>query len=299
MDIIISINKPRDITSQDAVTKVKKILKVKKAGHTGTLDPLATGLLLICINRATRLASYFSDLDKEYKAIIKLGETTDTQDAYGKIIEKNDRIEVDKTMIEKTMKSFEGKILQQPPMFSALKHKGKPLYKFAREGIEIERKSREINIRHIELTDIDLPYATFKTLCSKGTYIRTLCDDIGKSLGVGAHLFELQRTAIGPFKIETGLTFEELQLISQGERISKGIYTMDEALSWLPEFKIKETQIRAVIHGNPVRINYGLKLADDLMTAKGIRIKSPGGELLAIGSYSAEKNMIKMDVVFA
>jgi tRNA pseudouridine55 synthase len=288
MNILISLYKPKGISSQGAVSELKKILKVKKAGHTGTLDPMGTGLLLICTNKATRLASYFSNLDKEYSAVMKLGEVTDTQDAEGKVTEKTDRIEVDNVLILDTLKSFEGKILQQPPMFSALKHKGKSLYEFARKGIEIERESREIKIHNIELLNIDLPYVSFKTLCSKGTYIRTLCHDIGRKLGVGAHLLELERTAIGQFKIEDSLTFGELKSVSGGEQIHKGIYTMDEALAWLPQFKVKEFLLKAVIHGNPIKLNDKISLSDDLKQA-----------LLAIGSYSNVKNVIQMDVVFA
>ncbi len=297
MDILVSLNKPKDITSQDAVTNVKKILKVKKAGHTGTLDPMATGLMMVCLNKATRLASYFSDLDKEYKAVMKLGETTDTQDAYGKIIERSDCLDIDKRTIKDSLKSFEGRILQQPPMFSALKHKGKPLYKYAREGVEVERKQREVVIRHIEISSIDPPYAAFKVLCSKGTYIRTLCHDIGKKLGVGAHLHELQRTAIGPFRTEESLTLEDLLAISQGEQIGKGIYSMDEALSWLPEFMIEDSLLRAVVNGNPVRLN-NREPSEEIRCAVGIRIKASDGALLAIGSYLSVKNVIKMDVVF-
>jgi len=297
MDIIISINKPKDITSQDAVTKVKKILKVKKAGHTGTLDPMATGLLMVCVNKSTRLASYFTGLDKEYKAVMKLGETTDTQDAYGKIIETIENIQVDNELIEETLQSFTGTILQQPPMFSALKHKGEPLYKLARKGIEIERKSREVTIYNIELLDISLPYVTFKTRCSKGTYIRTLCDDIGKKLGTGAHLSALERTAIGDYNIEDSLTLEELRAVSQGDDINKGIYSMDEALSWLPEFVIKEASVKSIMNGNPIMLN-NMKPDDALKTAAGIRIKSSEGNLLAVGSYFDIKNSIKMDVVF-
>jgi tRNA pseudouridine55 synthase len=299
MDLVISINKPKDITSHDAVLKVKKILKQRKAGHTGTLDPIATGLLLICVNRATRLASYFSSLDKEYKTVMKLGETTDTQDAYGKIIEKSDSVEVDKTLIENALQSFEGKILQHPPMYSALKHKGRPLYKLARKGIEVERKLREVNISRIELLHIDLPYVTFRAVCSKGTYMRTLCDDIGKKLGVGAHLYGLERTAVGQFNVMESLTFEELKSFCQGERIKKGLYTVDEALSWMPEIKIKESLLSGVKNGGPIRINQCLDFTDDFKVAEGIRIKSPVGELLAIGSYFAPKSTIKMDIVFA
>ncbi len=297
MDIIINLNKPKDISSQDAVTKVKRILKVKKAGHTGTLDPMATGLMLICLNKATRIASYFSGMDKEYKAVMKLGETTDTQDAYGQIIETCDNVNVDNSLIEETLKSFTGPILQLPPMFSALKHKGKPLYKLARQGIEIERKSREVNIYNIDLLDISLPYVTFKTRCSKGTYIRTLCNDIGQKLGTGAHLAALERTSAGQYTIEDSLTLEDLQAISQGDEIHRGIYSMDEALSWMPEFTIKEALLKSVMHGNAIKLN-NTKIADTLKEAKSIRVKSPDGDLLALGSYSEVTNIIKMDMVF-
>jgi tRNA pseudouridine55 synthase len=298
MDIIISLNKPKDITSQEAVTKVKKILRVRKAGHTGTLDPMATGLLLICLNKATRLASYFSDLDKEYRAVMKLGEATDTQDAYGKIISKVENVNVSIGAIEEAVRSFKGSILQQPPMFSALKHEGEPLYKLARKGIEIERKSREVNVYDIELLDITIPYISFRVACSKGTYIRTLCDDIGKKLGVGAHLCELERTKIGTFKIEESLSFEDLKGMNIEKPDKKGVYTIDEALSWMPELQIDEEMMRAVSHGNPIKIKEVMNLSDVLKTSSGIRIKSSDGHLLAIGSYSAEKNIVKMDVVF-
>ncbi len=298
MDLISALNKPKDITSQDAVTKVKKILKVKKAGHTGTLDPLATGMLLVCINKATRRASYISSLDKEYKAVMKLGETTDTQDAYGKVISKTDRVATDRAAIEDVLKSFRGKSLQLPPMFSALKHEGTPLYKLARQGVEIERKPREISISDIELLNIDFPFVTFRTVCSKGTYIRTICDDIGKKLGTGAHMFELERTAIGAFRLEDSLTLEELQNTDIPEPGGKGIYTMDQALSWMPELKLDAAMTKGVMHGNPVRVNDAPGMPDDYREAGGIRIKASSGELLAVGSFLEEKNIIKMDVVF-
>ncbi|MBI4847421.1 MAG: tRNA pseudouridine(55) synthase TruB [Nitrospirae bacterium] len=296
MDLIISLNKPKDITSHDAVMKVRKTLKEKRVGHTGTLDPMATGLLLICINRATRLANYFSSLDKEYRAVMKLGETTDTQDAYGKVISSSDKIDIEERAIEAALKSFQGKILQQPPMYSALKHEGEPLYKLARKGIEIERKLREVNIYDIELLDIDLPYVTFITRCSKGTYVRTLCHDMGIKLGAGAHLFGLERTAVGPFRVEDSLTIEELKDINMDGPSGKGVYTMDKALSWMPGLTINETMAMGVAHGNPVKV---LSLSDDYKQAEGIRIRSLKGELLAVGSYSHERDMIKMDVVFA
>jgi len=297
MDLIINLNKPRDITSHDAVSQVKRILKAKKVGHAGTLDPLATGVLIICVNRATRLASYFSDQDKEYRAVMKLGETTDTQDAYGTVIEKKYPLDIDEENIKNALLSLKGTILQNPPMFSALKHKGTPLYKLARKGIEVERKARAITIHEIELLDIDLPYVTFRTICSKGTYIRTLCDDIGKKLGTGAHLFQLERSAVGQFHINNSLTIQQLD--NNKEMIDvKGIYSMDKALSWMPELTVNESLVGGVKNGAPIEPDQCDISSHELKSAKGIRIKSPDNALLAVGSYSPEKDVIRMNVVF-
>jgi tRNA pseudouridine55 synthase len=298
MDLIISLNKPKDITSQAAVSAVKKILRVKKAGHTGTLDPMATGLLLVCLNRATRLAKYLSPFDKDYNVVMKLGEATDTQDAYGIVIEEFNVIDINTVLIKETLNSFKGRTLQTPPMFSALKHNGKPLYKYAREGIDIARKQREVDIVRIELLGIELPFVRFNVTCSKGTYIRTLCDDIGKKLGVGAHLFDLKRTAIGRFSLSDGLEIEELKSVGPEPIERKGIYTMDSALSWMPELKVNGQMIRAVTHGNPVTADNLLNISDGLRSAPWIRIKSPDGKLLSIGRFDKERQMIKMDIVF-
>ncbi|UCH81768.1 MAG: tRNA pseudouridine(55) synthase TruB [Nitrospiraceae bacterium] len=295
MDLIINLNKPKDITSQDGVTKVKKIFRAKKAGHAGTLDPMATGVLLVCLNRATRLTSFFSSLEKEYKAVMKLGISTDTQDAYGNIIETCDDISVNREQIEAVLKSFSGKTFQEPPMFSALKHKGKPLYKLARKGIEIERKPREINISLIELLDIDMPFVTFRARCSKGTYIRTLCHDMGKKLGTCAHLYELERTAIGDFHISESISPDKLIDICKGHTTNIGIHSMGDALSWLPELTVDESVSRAISHGNPLELH---ELSDTLKTAEAIKIKSRDNTLLSIGRYVPEKKIIKMDIVF-
>ena len=298
MDIIISLNKPTGITSQDAVTKVKRILNVKKAGHTGTLDPMATGLLLVCINKATRLASHFTNLDKEYRAIMKLGESTDTQDAEGTVTATSDKVDFDEGMIRDALKAFEGKIHQQPPMFSALKHKGKALYKYAREGIEIERKTREINIYGIELLKIELPYVEFNVRCSKGTYIRTLCYDIGQKLGTEAHMSELERTAIGTFKVDDSLSPDELRSAAERAQLNKGVYTLNEALYWMPEFRIREDQSKAVVHGSPLTLRAS-ELSEEYKEGTQIRVTSPDGNLLAIGKFLPMVNKIKMDMVFA
>jgi tRNA pseudouridine55 synthase len=295
MDLVINLNKPEGITSQEATSNVKNLLKAKKAGHTGTLDPAATGILLVCINRATRLASYFSSLDKEYMSVMKLGEATDTQDAQGNIIQKSDRIEVTETEIKNAVKSFEGKILQKPPMFSALKYKGKPLYKYAKKGIDIPRKPRNVYIHHIELLNIDFPFVSIITVCSKGTYIRTLCDDIGKNLGIGAHLVELERTAVGPFRLRDAVSLEDLDHGSAG---SRGVFSMDGALSWMPELTINESLVKSVRNGAPLKIKDCPGFPDSRMIDDGIKIKSPDGEFLAVGSFLKGGNTLKMEVVF-
>jgi tRNA pseudouridine55 synthase len=304
MDLVINLNKPKGITSHEAVLRVKKILRAKKAGHTGTLDPSATGVLLVCTNNATRFASYFSDLNKKYSAVLKLGETTDTQDADGKIIEKNTDIEVDESRLKDTLQSFTGEILQSPPMYSALKYKGKPLYKYARKSIDIPRKPRAVFIHQIGLQDINLPFIRFQVVCSKGTYIRTLCDDIGKKLGTGAHLFELQRTAIESFCIDESVGIEELRDMTvspQGQERPRhsGIYSTDSALYWMPEMTTEESDIKTVTNGNPLKIKNRYHLPEEAKSSQGIKIKSPGGELLAVGRFSRDKNEVKMDVVIA
>lgn len=296
-DLVINLNKPKGITSREATTEIQSILKARKAGHTGTLDPIATGLLLVCINRATRVSSYFLSLNKEYRAVMKLGETTDTQDSAGQIIERVEITDIDRLTIEEALRSFKGRMMQEPPMFSALKYKGRPLYKYARKGIDISRKPREVFIHRIELLSIDLPFVSFDVVCSKGTYIRTLCHHIGKKLGVGAHLYGLERTAIGPFTIKESISLEELRSLDLSHRPQRGIYTIDKALSWLPELIISWPQVKPVRNGSPLRIEHCPSFSGEMKTATGIRIKSPHGDLLAIGSFSTDKNIIKMDFV--
>jgi tRNA pseudouridine55 synthase len=298
MDLIINLNKTEGLTSQEATTEVKRILKARKAGHTGTLDPMATGVLLVCTNRATRLASYFSSLDKEYTAVMKLGETTDTQDSTGRTIKKTKFSDIERSKIEDLLISFKGRVRQIPPMFSALKHKGKPLYKYARRGEEVQRDCREVNIYDIELLDIDLPFVTFRVVCSKGTYIRTLCNDIGEQLGVGAHLYRLIRTAIGPFSIKDSISIDTLTEAYKTGLESRGIYRMDEALSWMPDLTISDDLVRSVKNGVPLRMDQVSPFTEDMKSSDGIRIKSPDGRLLAIGSFFKPKRIIRMDVVF-
>lgn len=199
---IVVINKAKGVSSNKVLQQLKYLFNAQKAGHTGTLDPMATGVLPICFGRATKIAQYLLDADKEYIATIRLGIETDSGDTEGQIIAKNNNIpSLSHQLIEEVLTSFRGNISQIPPLYSAIKHNGQPLYKLAREGKSIEVKSRNINIYMLELLDFDEDTLKVRVKCSKGTYIRSLAIDIGKKLGCGGHLIALQRTQSGPFKL--------------------------------------------------------------------------------------------------
>ena len=210
---LILVNKPYGWSSNQTLTKIKKKFHPKRAGHTGTLDPLASGLLAICLGEATKFSRFLLNENKTYTAKLKLGYTSSTGDAEGTIIKKNEKINLSKQSINKILEDFKGEIIQTPPMFSALKVHGKPLYKYAREGIEIERNSRKIVISSLIIKDFINDELTIDISCSKGTYIRTLASDIGNKLGVGAYLSFLERMSIGNFKLKDAVSIENFSLL--------------------------------------------------------------------------------------
>ena len=210
---ILILDKPTGITSNFALQKAKRIFDVAKAGHTGSLDPLATGVLPLCFGEATKFSQYLLDSDKRYVVKAKLGVVTDTGDSDGSVIEEKPVPVLDEAVLLQTVKSFEGEIEQIPPMYSALKYKGQPLYKLAREGIEVERKPRKVTLFSVELLSFDDTVFQLDVRCSKGTYIRTLIEDIGKIVGCGAHVTELLRTEAGPYDLEQAITFEQLEAL--------------------------------------------------------------------------------------
>lgn len=213
---ILLVDKPTEWTSHDVVNFIRRRFNVKKVGHCGTLDPAATGLLVIVLGKATKLSQKLSGDDKTYEATMLLGTETDSQDMDGKVIAENDWSNITEEEVEKVIKGFIGEQYQTPPMVSAKKVGGKRLYELARQGKEIKRDPVEIKINSIDFIKIDLPYATFTASCSKGTYIRTLCSDIGKKLGCGATLYKLRRTESGSFSIKNSVTVEELKTWEQG-----------------------------------------------------------------------------------
>lgn len=206
---ILVIDKPIGLTSHDVVLKVRKAINVKKIGHLGTLDPMATGVLPLCIGRATKVARFLDNVKKEYIAKIRFGVETDSYDATGRVVAERDTGSICEEDIRKTLQLFKGKIKQIPPMFSAVKVNGTPLYKLARRGITIERKPRDIEFYSIDIEEVDLPYLTLKISCSKGTYIRSLSHDIGVKLGCGAHLVALRRIRNGQFTLKDSIGLDQ------------------------------------------------------------------------------------------
>ena len=238
MDGVVVIDKPAGLTSHDVVSQVKKILGAKKAGHTGTLDPLATGVLPVCVNEATKLAGFLADDNKEYLATMLLGIKTDTLDTEGKIVDRSDNVVSDRE-IEAMLARMVGKIKQIPPAYSAVKYCGDPLYKWARRGVMIEAAPREVEIRHISVKDISFPRVTFQVACSKGTYIRTLCADVGELLGCGACMSGLRRLRSGYFSEDMAVA---LTIGSPAEKKEKLLAGMLPITRLLPSATVIEVE---------------------------------------------------------
>lgn len=245
---VLNVYKPLGVTSFDVVRKIKKLAKEKKVGHGGTLDPEASGVLPVCIGRATKAIEYIMENEKEYIAKLKLGVVTDTYDREGKILEEN-VVKVEEDEVKSVIKRFIGRIKQVPPMYSALKLNGKKLYELAREGIEVEREAREIFIEDIEILSMDLPIIEMKVTCSKGTYIRSLCYDIGRELGCGGMMWSLERTATGPFNKLESVNFEDLT----AENINEYIIPLANVFKKFPKLVVNEKFERLFINGVTIK----------------------------------------------
>jgi tRNA pseudouridine55 synthase len=248
---ILNINKPRGPTSHDLVDQVRALTGIRRVGHAGTLDPLATGVLLICVGRATRVAEYLAAGMKRYRARLLLGIATDTYDAEGKITAETE-VAVERAELEAALDGFRGTIQQLPPMYSAIKHQGKPLHRLARRGETVERQPREVEIYELALTDWDPPECTIELACSAGTYVRALAHDLGQSLGCGASLAALTRLASGSFSLEDSVSVEELSSAAAGGRWTDLLLPLDAALSHLPALTLADDEARRVRSGQPV-----------------------------------------------
>lgn len=290
---VINLFKPRGMTSHDAVNLMRKIFKTKKVGHTGTLDPNATGVLPICIGKGTRISEYLLDVDKEYIGELTLGMRTDTQDIDGKVIETSKK-EVTRDEIISSMSKYTGDIFQLPPMYSALKHKGKKLYELAREGIVVERKPRKVKIYDLRIKNIqDNRRIIFQTKCSRGTYIRTLCDDIGNDLGTYGYMSFLIRTGVGDFRLEDSYSIEYLRSLTSDE-LSMLLTPMDKALSHFDEYIVEDNLYSKLINGVVLEVESN----EDNNLDNPIKIYCKG-EFIGVGRITQRESKIilKMDKV--
>lgn len=250
-DGVLNVRKEKGYTSHDVVAKLRGILHMKKIGHTGTLDPEAEGVLPVVLGKATRLVELLTDKQKTYEAVLRLGVETDTQDGTGNII-KELPVHVSEEDVEEAVKSFLGEQQQIPPMYSALKVGGKKLYELAREGKTVERKPRTVHFYEIRILDMELPLVRISVTCSKGTYIRTLCHDIGARLGCGGCMEELLRTGSGQFELKDSLTLDEIQKIAAQGKIEEAVTGIEEILGEYPAVYGLEAADRLLLNGNPV-----------------------------------------------
>ena len=296
VDGILIIDKPAGLTSHDVVSRVRRILKTKRVGHTGTLDPFATGVLVLLIGKATRLAQFLDKDEKEYEAVVRFGFETDTGDRTGE--RKNEIFGEDiprrlaSVDWEKTFTGFRGQIEQIPPMYSAKKQDGKKLYELARKGIEIERKAVRININELDILrkpESGSDTAIIRVVCSAGTYIRTLAEEIGRSIGTGAHLQELRRIRAGRFDIKRAKTLDQL---SETEQPENALAPVEEAISHLPKFVLEEDRIAKTQSGLATRI-----MGHELAEGEPLAMVNNAGELIAIGIFDAGESCMQPKIV--
>jgi tRNA pseudouridine55 synthase len=281
---VLVVNKEAGWTSHDVVAKVRKLLGDSKVGHAGTLDPSATGVLPILVGRATRIAEYLIDWDKEYRAVLRLGETTDTQDAAGTVLTMTDPSEVDEAALQAVVTRFRGAQQQLPPMYSAVKIGGQPLYKAARAGKTIDRAERSIVIHQLEIVAVHGRDVTLRIVCSKGTYVRTLCADIGQALGVGGHLYALERRRVGPLSIDHALTVDQIASRLTTDTLREHFISLDQLLCQLPTVVVDDVQAERVLHGSPVS-PAGVEQLPSSPSPVSVRLKNEAGRLLAIGTH--------------
>ncbi len=247
---IINVYKEKGFTSHDVVAKLRGMTKQRKIGHTGTLDPDATGVLPVCLGRATKLCDLLTDKDKTYETVLLLGVTTDTQDVSGEVLDRRSTKELTETQVREAVQSFVGEYDQIPPMYSALKVNGRKLYELAREGKTIERKARRVKIYEIEILEMQLPRVRMRVTCSKGTYIRTLCHDIGEKLSCGGCMEELVRTKVSRFEIGEAYTLDEISELCREEKLQRVVLPVDEMFSEYREVAVKEKWDSLVHNGN-------------------------------------------------
>lgn len=297
MNGIINVYKEKGYTSHDVVAILRKIAGQKKIGHTGTLDPDATGVLPVCLGRATKVCDLLTEHDKTYEAVLLLGKTTDTQDISGEILKEQPTDHLNEAEVTKVIENFKGTYDQIPPMYSALKVNGKKLYELAREGKTVERKSRKVTIYQIHIKKIQLPRVRMEVTCSKGTYIRTLCHDIGNRLGTGGCMEELTRTKVGRFELKDSLKLEELRDLAQNGRLEDALIPLDQMFSELQSVIPAEEYISKAYNGNDFFKN---QLSEDGKFCSGekVRVYDAQGHFIGVYRYMEDRKMFHLVKMF-
>jgi tRNA pseudouridine55 synthase len=288
---VLVVDKPTGLSSHDVVQELRRILGIRRIGHTGTLDPRASGVLLACVGRGTKVARFLTGHDKEYQAVIKLGATSDTYDAEGEIKETQENCKVSSDRIREAVDSFKGEIWQLPPLHSAVKYRGKRLYQYAREKEKVERTKRKVEIKEIIIENLDVPFVELKVSCSKGTYIRSLAHDLGQKLGCGAYLFSLRRTRVGPFGLEDALSPGKIAEVKKEGRIGEALIPIEEALAHLPSVAVAEDSVQRIQQGAPLVSSSVSSLGGSFEQDQSISVTDQQGRIIAIGKAlsSSEK----------
>ena len=294
---IVNIYKEKGYTSHDVVAVLRKVVGQKKIGHTGTLDPDATGVLPVCLGRATKVCELLTDHDKTYEALLLLGKTTDTQDISGEVLEERNPGDLTEEEVRSCIESFIGEYDQIPPMYSALKVNGKKLYELAREGKTVERKSRRVQIHGIRILEMNLPYVRMKVDCSKGTYIRTLCHDIGEKLQVGGCMEELERTKVGRFLKEDAVTLDEVrQKMEQGEGAE--LFTpLDQIFAELPAVTVTDAKAWMSYNGNDLPERFLLE-KEEWTDGQEVRVYDSRKNFIGLYQYRAPKKLFHIKKMF-
>lgn len=294
---IVNIYKEKGYTSHDVVAVLRKVVGQKKIGHTGTLDPDATGVLPVCLGRATKVCELLTDYDKTYEALLLLGKTTDTQDISGEVLEERDPGDLTEEEVRSCIESFIGEYDQIPPMYSALKVNGKKLYELAREGKTVERKSRKVQIHGIRILEMNLPHVRMEVDCSKGTYIRTLCHDIGEKLQVGGCMEELERTKVGRFLKEDAVTLDEVrQKMEQGEGAE--LFTpLDQIFAELPAVTVTDAKAWMSYNGNDLPERFLLE-KEAWTDGQEVRVYDSRKNFIGLYQYRAPKKLFHIKKMF-
>lgn len=294
---ILNIYKEKGYTSHDVVARLRGILKQKKIGHTGTLDPDAKGVLPVCLGRATRACDLLTDKDKVYEAVLLLGIATDTQDISGKVLEERETDELTEAQVLDCIQAYIGEYEQLPPMYSALKVNGKKLYEMARAGIEVERKRRKVTIHDIQIMEIKLPRVRMRIHCSKGTYIRTLCHDIGADLGVGGCMESLLRTQVSCFSLADSISLKQVEEYVQKEKLSDILLPVDVLFKEARAIYVKKRCEALACNGNPFKTE-SLETQDLFTDRENVRVYDTKNRFIGIFEYFGEKEEFRVKKMF-